>query len=137
MEHDRSRRLVRIYRDALARDEGQRAAYVTDVCSGDEELRRDVESLLSGSPSDLLNALGKAVVDDIFNSDLLAVSSEEQEQVVSVPASGPASLPYWAQAVLCGAALRTLGALVLYLAADHPWPARQLPYPLYAVLALV
>src|SRR5215475_12396716 len=43
---DRSAQVVRIYRDALARDESERATFVSQSCSGDETLQREVESLL-------------------------------------------------------------------------------------------
>ena len=36
-----------IYHAALEREEGQRAAFVKEACSGDESLRREVESLLA------------------------------------------------------------------------------------------
>jgi predicted Ser/Thr protein kinase len=38
----------RLYDEAITRDERERAAYLAEACAGDEELRRKVESLLSG-----------------------------------------------------------------------------------------
>ena len=36
----------RIYAEALARDAPRRGAYLAEACGGDEDLRREVESLL-------------------------------------------------------------------------------------------
>jgi hypothetical protein len=45
MELERWEQLARLHR-ALEREEGQRAAFLQEACAGDEELRREVESLL-------------------------------------------------------------------------------------------
>ena len=47
MTADRWQRVERLYHDALARDEGERATFLRDACGGDETLRREVESLLA------------------------------------------------------------------------------------------
>jgi len=39
-------KVERIYNAALERPEAERAAFLGDACGGDEELRRDLESLL-------------------------------------------------------------------------------------------
>jgi eukaryotic-like serine/threonine-protein kinase len=44
---DRWQHVERLYHDALARDEGERAAFLRDACGADETLRREVESLLA------------------------------------------------------------------------------------------
>ena len=44
---DRWEHVERLYHDALARDEGERAAFLGHACGGDETLRREVESLLA------------------------------------------------------------------------------------------
>ena len=36
-----------MHRAVLQREEGQRAAFLREACAGDEELRREVESLLA------------------------------------------------------------------------------------------
>ena len=46
MELKRWGQLARLHRAALEREEGQRAAFLQEACAGDEELRREVESLL-------------------------------------------------------------------------------------------
>src|SRR5262245_38592235 len=51
MTPERWRQVSRIYHDALARDEGDRASFVRDACRDDEALRREVESLLTQPPS--------------------------------------------------------------------------------------
>jgi serine/threonine protein kinase len=47
MRSERWEQVKRIYDSALKRDADRRAAYLDQVCAGDEELRREVESLLS------------------------------------------------------------------------------------------
>jgi serine/threonine-protein kinase len=44
---DRWLEVEQLYHDALARDEGERAAFLREACAGDETLRREVESLLA------------------------------------------------------------------------------------------
>jgi eukaryotic-like serine/threonine-protein kinase len=44
---DRWQRIEKLYHSVLELDESQRKAYLEQACSGDEELRREVESLLS------------------------------------------------------------------------------------------
>ena len=53
---DRERRLDEIYNAALERDAGQRAGFVRGACGEDDELRREVESLLGyeGKAGDFL-----------------------------------------------------------------------------------
>lgn len=46
MEPERWEQLARLHRAALEREEGERAAYLREACAGDEDLRREVESLL-------------------------------------------------------------------------------------------
>ena len=47
MTSDRWRRIEELYHAALARSAADRAAFLAAACAGDEELRRDVESLLA------------------------------------------------------------------------------------------
>jgi serine/threonine protein kinase/Tol biopolymer transport system component len=44
---DRWRQVERLYHDALARAEGERAAFLRLACAGDDALQREVESLLN------------------------------------------------------------------------------------------
>jgi len=47
MEPERWEQLARLHRAALEREASQRAAFLQEACAGDEELRREVESLLA------------------------------------------------------------------------------------------
>ena len=47
MERDRWELLVRLHSAALEREESQRSAFLRDACAGDEDLRRELESLLA------------------------------------------------------------------------------------------
>ena len=69
---DRWRLAERLYHEALARDEFQRAAFLREACVGDDALRRDVESLLAyaGQASHFLatpaiEAIGPADLDPL------------------------------------------------------------------------
>ncbi|MGD0015237.1 MAG: serine/threonine-protein kinase, partial [Bryobacteraceae bacterium] len=46
MESERWQKIGRLYHAALEREEGQRSAFLKEACAGDEDLRREVESLL-------------------------------------------------------------------------------------------
>jgi serine/threonine protein kinase len=56
MEPDRWRRVEQLYHSAMELGEGERAKYLENSCSGDESLRREVESLLehAGKAADFL-----------------------------------------------------------------------------------
>jgi eukaryotic-like serine/threonine-protein kinase len=60
MTPDRWAEVERLYHAALGRDVGERAVFLRDACAGDEELRREVESLLAQSAAGVLT--GGAVV---------------------------------------------------------------------------
>ena len=47
MKRERWRQVEQIHHSALEREEGQRASFLKEACAGDEELRREVESLLA------------------------------------------------------------------------------------------
>src|SRR5436305_12624727 len=51
MNSDRWPRALRLYNAALEHSAEERDAYVRDACADDEELRRGVEALLTGSVS--------------------------------------------------------------------------------------
>jgi formylglycine-generating enzyme required for sulfatase activity/predicted Ser/Thr protein kinase len=58
MTSDRRERIEAVALEALARGEGERAAYLAAACAGDAELRREVESLVAGqgAAADLLES---------------------------------------------------------------------------------
>jgi hypothetical protein len=56
VDPDRWHYVEGLYHEALARDEGERAAFLREACRGDEMLRREVESLLTYA-SDVLEFL--------------------------------------------------------------------------------
>ena len=41
--------IERVYRDALARPVARRPGFVAEACGGDDELRREIESLLASA----------------------------------------------------------------------------------------
>src|SRR5262249_61339679 len=47
MEPERWRQIERIYHSALEVEESRRPAFLKQTCTGDEDLRREVESLLA------------------------------------------------------------------------------------------
>ena len=51
MEQQRWRQIEQLYHSARERDSGQRPAYLSEVCGGDEDLRREIESLLAQDAS--------------------------------------------------------------------------------------
>ena len=52
VKSERWRRIEELYYAALEQDASRRAAFVADACRNDEELRREVESLLEAGSSD-------------------------------------------------------------------------------------
>ncbi len=52
MDPDRWQRVAHVYQSALEREPGERGAFLATACAGDDELRREVESLLAydGAP---------------------------------------------------------------------------------------
>jgi serine/threonine protein kinase/tetratricopeptide (TPR) repeat protein len=51
MEQQRWRQIEQLYHSAKERDPDRRHAYLTEVCRGDEDLRREIESLLAQDTS--------------------------------------------------------------------------------------
>jgi len=47
MTPERWRQVQQIYHSTLEREESQRSSFLAEACAGDEELRREVESLLA------------------------------------------------------------------------------------------
>src|SRR5262245_2240784 len=54
MDADRWQRVAYLYESVLARDETQRAAFLAEKSAGDEDLRREVESLLAQDSTPVL-----------------------------------------------------------------------------------
>ena len=46
MDPQRWRRVEELYHEALGKEPGRRAIFLAEACHGDEEMRREVESLL-------------------------------------------------------------------------------------------
>src|SRR5579864_1015369 len=53
MTPERWQQVDQLYHSALEREPGQRSAFLAEACAGDEELRREVESLLAQKGSTL------------------------------------------------------------------------------------
>ena len=64
MTPERFRQIEDLFHAALSRAEGERAAFLADVCGGDVPLRREVESLL-----------GQPTAADLFETPALAVAA--------------------------------------------------------------
>src|SRR5450759_4815298 len=71
MANDRWKQIEQIYHAALERQENQRALFLQEACAGDEQLRREVESLLAqdGSGNRLLERPALEVVAKMLNQD--------------------------------------------------------------------
>ena len=54
--------IERLYHSALARSVNERAAFLAEACAGDEQLRREIESLLAQDMSGHGGLTGGAVV---------------------------------------------------------------------------
>ena len=71
---DRWATVERLYHAALTQPVGERAAFLADACAGDEELRREVESLLAQDPDAELTGGGvvaaAGLVSDVGQSAL-------------------------------------------------------------------
>jgi eukaryotic-like serine/threonine-protein kinase len=69
---ERWRRVERVYLSALGCTDVERSAVLADLCSGDEALRRDVESLLRVQPAarSFLDAGAMAVAAEIVRAEL-------------------------------------------------------------------
>ena len=64
MTPERWREIEQLYQLALEHEAGQRAAFLVDACRGDEEMRREIESLLThAEPAEgFMEAPGMAVL---------------------------------------------------------------------------
>jgi hypothetical protein len=68
MNPDRWRQIEELYQAALERDAIERAAFLDEACAGDEELRREVESLLTADEEAKKS-------EDILNQNALQVAA--------------------------------------------------------------
>ncbi len=62
MTPERWQRIEQIYHAALDQESQRRAAYVAEVCQGDESLQKDVESLLARDASSPANPLNRPAI---------------------------------------------------------------------------
>ena len=73
MKAERWRQIETLFHAAREREPGERAAFLYEACAGDEELRREVDSLLSE------HERGGSVLGEV-TSDLAAEWVQEQER---------------------------------------------------------
>ena len=80
MSTNRREQVLRLYHLALARDDGDRDAFLADSCAGDWDLRREVDTLLAHDPpSDFLGA--PATIPDLALADALVADDLTGRQV--------------------------------------------------------
>ena len=102
MTPERFRQIEDLFHAALARDEGERAAFLADACGDDQPLRREVESLLCESAAP-----------DLFETPALAVAAHAVGEARTPSLTGRMVGVYQVQAPL-GAG----GMSVVYRALD-------------------
>jgi eukaryotic-like serine/threonine-protein kinase len=95
MTPERWQKIEQLYHDALERDASLRAAYLHEVCAGDDSLRLEVESLLaqdSGAQGFLekpvVEAAGKILADQQRQSSLLGRQLGSYKIISSLGAGG-------------------------------------------------
>jgi hypothetical protein len=94
---DRWATVERLYHAERARTVDQRAAFVADACAGDEELRREVESLLAQDAStDAVLSRGAAVAAAGLVSDV-GRSALTGRRLGAYHILGPSALAAWAR----------------------------------------
>src|SRR2546426_7366289 len=86
VDPDRWHHVEGLYHAALARDEGERAAFLREACSGDETLRREIESLLAYA-GDALDFMMAPALDR-------AAAALIQSEKMTEPLSGQRLGPY-------------------------------------------
>jgi serine/threonine protein kinase len=84
MEPERWQRIENVYHAALAVEENQRRAFLEDSCSGDEALRREVESLLAchGKAEQFMEVPALEVMAEALAEDQRRPSSEDDSRLV-------------------------------------------------------
>jgi len=84
MEPERWQRIENVYHAALAVEESQRRAFLEDSCSGDEALRREVESLLAchGKAEQFMEVPALEVMAEALAADQRRPSIEDDSRLV-------------------------------------------------------
>src|SRR5208283_6140500 len=89
MKPERWEQVAQLYRAALERAGSERSAFLREACAGDEDLRREVESLLayegkeaSFMESPAIEVAAKALARD--DSELRRVQEEERQRIGSM-----------------------------------------------------
>jgi len=90
MNPERWRQIADVFQSALRRDTAERAAFLSEACTGDEELLRDVEALLSSHEraSRFMDEPAMAVAAKCVASPSLAGQTVAHYQVLSLLGSG-------------------------------------------------
>src|SRR5262245_34780791 len=80
MKPERWPQIESLYYAALERDAGQRAAFLDEACAGDEELRREVESLLAAheQAESFLTSPATEVIAQVIAADQAQIAVERQ-----------------------------------------------------------
>jgi len=79
MRPERRRQVEGLYQAALERDATQRGTFLDEVCAGDEELRREVETLLDANDH-------VKDAEDFLNQPALQVAAQDlaEDQTLSL-----------------------------------------------------
>ena len=78
MTPDRRQRVLQLYHQALGCDPEQRGAFIREACDGDEDVRRDVETLLAQDPPSDFLLSPTASVGDLIGRQLCPYLIESQ-----------------------------------------------------------
>ena len=96
---ERWRRVERVYLSALARKDVERSALLDDLCSGDETLRQEVESLLRVQPAarSFLDTGAMAVAAEIMRGEVGTDSSDRRSTATRSPVGSGRAV--WARSI--------------------------------------
>src|SRR5215475_13553212 len=102
MTPERYQQIGQLYHAALAMEPSQRAAYLEQACSGDEALRREVESLLAANEqgADFLEAMAAEVAGTMLVDDQPGPITGQRlgpYQIISLIGRGGMGVVYLAQ----------------------------------------